>query len=129
VSADRPPIGAARAVKYRKARLPVLVPFHYNQGAADEIADLMVRVKADFWSYEEEYRIIGHEGTDWGYKLQDRYCSFPPELLRGISVGMNISAVDKNIVINWATSRTPPLRVYQAYENTGQFGVDFRWIA
>jgi hypothetical protein len=122
-------IGAARAVKYRRERLPVLVPFHYNKRATDDIADLMVQVKADFWSYEEEYRIIGHEGTEWGYKLEGRYCSFPPELLCGISLGMNISAADKNVVVNWATSRVPPLRVYEAFEDTGQFGVGFRWVA
>jgi hypothetical protein len=43
--------------------------------------------------------------------------------------GMNISAVDKNIVVNWATTRAPPIRVYEASEDTARFGIRFRWIA
>lgn len=120
--------GAARAVEYRESRLPVLVPLHYNK-TTDGIPDLMVQVKADFWSYEKEYRIIGHENVDWGHKLEGRFCSFPSELLCGITLGMNVRATDKSIVVKWAAHRIPTLRVYEAFEDTEKFGLRFRWIA
>ena len=63
----------------------------------DEIADAMVRVKGDFWGYEDEYRIIGHEGAavDWGTMMVDRLCPFPPEFLCGITLGMKTSSQDR----------------------------------
>lgn len=115
--------GLARAVDYRAERPPILVPLHYNE---DDIADAMVRVKGDFWGYEDEYRIIGHEGADvdWGATMVDRLCPFPPELLCGITLGMKTSPQDRKDLIVLAAKHRPEMAVYQAEEAKDRFGVE-----
>src|SRR5665213_539277 len=121
-------LGLARAVKYRKVREPVLVPLNYNP-SPDHIADRMVQIKADFWRYESEYRIIGHDGADWGYTLDGRFCSFPPKQLCGVTLGMGTGAADRQLIMSWAANHVPALRVYEAVEDPDQFGLRMRWIA
>jgi hypothetical protein len=115
--------GLARAVDYRAQRPSILVPLHYNQ---DDITDTMVRVKAEFWDYEDEYRIIGHEGAevDWGATMVDRRCPFQPELLCGITLGMNTGPQDRRDLIALAAQHHPEMAVYQAKEAEDRFGVE-----
>lgn len=115
--------GLARAVEYRQARPAILVPLEYNK-SDDDIADTMVRVKAEFWGYEEEYRIIAHEGTEWGDTLVDRRCSFPSSLLCGITLGMRISPSDRKGLIELSTNRYPALAIYQAEEDPDRFWIN-----
>ena len=89
----------------------------------DDIADAMSRTKAEFWRYEEEYRIIGYERVDWGQKLDGRFCSFQPSLLCGITLGMSISSTDRDTVLRWVDHR-PEILVYQAGEDTEKFWMD-----
>jgi hypothetical protein len=115
----------ARAVDYRGERPSILVPLKYNK-SNDEITDAMVRVKGDFWGYEDEYRIIGHEGADvdWGATMVDRLCPFPPELLCGITLGMKTSPQDRKDLMVLAAKHYPEMAVYQAEEAKDRFGVD-----
>lgn len=117
--------GLARAVEYRPERPVILVPLSYNK-STDDIADTMVRVKADFWGYEDEYRILGHEdeNVDWGFSLTDRRCPFPPKLLCGLTLGMKVSAPDRKELINLAIKRYPPLAVYAAEEDPDRFWIN-----
>jgi DUF2971 family protein len=115
--------GLARAVEYRSTRLPILVPLKYNK-SEDDIAETMVRVKAEYWGYENEYRIIAHEGTDWGDTLLKRFCSFPPKLLCGLTLGMKISPADRRALIELSTKRHPAIAVYQAEEAPDRFWID-----
>lgn len=114
--------GAARAVEYQQERRPIFIPMKYN-ASDDDIADAMSRTKADFWRYEDEYRIIGYEGVDWGQKLDGRFCSFEPNLLCGITLGMSISRTDRDTVLKWVDHR-PAVAVYQAEENSEKFWLD-----
>jgi hypothetical protein len=115
--------GLARAVDYRRERPSILVPLHYNN---DDIADAMVRVKGDFWDYEDEYRIIGHEGADvdWGATMVNRLCSFPPKLLCGITLGMKTLPKDRKDLMALAAQHYPEMAVYQAQEAKDHFGVE-----
>ena len=117
--------GLARAVDYRGERPSILIPLKYNK-SEDEITDAMVRVKGDFWGYEDEYRIIGNEGADveWGATVVDRLCPFPPEFLCGITLGMNTSPQDRKDLMMLAAEHYPEMAVYQAAEATDRFGVD-----
>jgi hypothetical protein len=112
--------GAARAVEYQQERRPILIPMKYNK-SEDDIAAAMSRTKAEFWSYEEEYRIIGYERAEWGYKLHGRFCFFEPSLLCGITLGMNVSVPNRTTVMTWAAKRIPTIPVYQAGEDEDRF--------
>ena len=113
--------GLARAVEYRAKRPSILVPLHYNK---DDITDTMVRVKGDFWDYEDEYRIIGHEGPDWDVTMVNRLCEFQPELLCGITLGMKTSPQDRQDLMALAARHYPEVAVYQAQEAPDRFEVE-----
>ena len=113
-------IGLARQVVCQERREPILIPLQYQD--EDQLADKMVLVKASFWRYENEYRIIGHKGAEWGHSFDDRgRVSFPPELLSGITLGMRISANDRADIMGLASSRKPAIPVWQATEDEGRF--------
>jgi hypothetical protein len=120
--------GLARTVRYRRRRLPILIPLRYNRSKS-QLADLMASVKAEFWRYEHEYRIFAHKGIDWGSTLVRQRCSFDPRLLSGLTLGMRISTADRRTLIRAATQRHPPVAVYQAEEAADRFWVESFRIA
>jgi len=93
----------ARRVDYAVDRLPVLIPLKYNE-SDDVIVDRMVLTKSIDWQYEAEYRIVGNASADWGHTVDDRYCAFAPRLLTGITLGMKISAADRDVIIALAAT-------------------------
>jgi hypothetical protein len=81
----------------------------YN-ASEDDIADAMVRNKAEFWSYEGEFRIVAHQAAEWGYALDGRYCIFDPMLLSGITLGARISEADRVTIKRLWLSESPQFR-------------------
>ena len=66
----------------------------------DDLTDKMVLVKAAFWGYESEYRIIGHTRAPWGHSFDEQgRAHFPPELLTGITLQDRTSEGDRADVI------------------------------
>jgi hypothetical protein len=61
--------GLARGADYSKPRPPVLIPIPYN-ASERAVGRAMSLIKADFWCYESEYRILGHATADWGMHLK-----------------------------------------------------------
>lgn len=104
------------AFDYMPAIPPVPVPLRFNADGGDDAARLMSLVKTTRWSYESEYRILGNPAMDWGYDMDGRYVSFPPELLTAITLGRRIRAEDRDLVLNFARNRNPPLAVCQHVE-------------
>ena len=117
--------GLARGVDYVTERPPVMVPLRYNP-SEQETARRMSLIKAESWRYESEYRILANPDVDWGYSLDGRYVSFPPELLTGLTLGMRISPTDREAVVQWARDRDPPLTIWEAYEDSQNFALKFR---
>ena len=117
--------GLARAVEYRAKRASILVPLQYNK-SSDDITDAMVRVKGDYWDYENEYRIIGHESADvdWGFTLGNRLCEFPSKLLCGITLGLRTLPHDRKDLMALAAQHYPEMAVYQAEETKDRFRVE-----
>jgi hypothetical protein len=120
--------GLARGVDYSKPRPPVLVPLRYNASELD-VGRAMSLIKADFWCYESEYRILGHVSADWGYTFDGGYLSFEPELLTGITLGMCIAPADRSVLMSWAAAHAPALAVYEAFEHPDEFGIKVRQVA
>ena len=89
-------IGLARQVVCKEQREPIC-PLGWSE---DDLTDKMVLVKAAFWGYESEYRIIGHTRAPWGHSFDEQgRAHFPPELLTGITLGVRISEGDRADVI------------------------------
>jgi hypothetical protein len=82
-------------MEYSVGRKPILVPLEYNK-STDDITDAMSRTKAEFWRYEYEYRIIEFRTMD------ARLRPFESNLLCGITLGMQISARDRNLMYVYA---------------------------
>ena len=115
--------GLARKVLYQKERKPILIPL-YRQPEG-EIVERLVFEKASFWDYEDEYRITGHRGPHWGYTLDEQNrVSFPPELLCGITLGMKISAPDRQALLTLANTRNPRIPVWEAIESPLRFWLE-----
>lgn len=122
--------GLARQVLYVEERKAVLIPL--ERQTEDEIVDRLVFEKAKFWKYESEYRVIGHADrkVDWGETFDDAgRVSFPPESLRGITLGMRISDPDRASIIAIAATRKPAIPVWQARESPGRFWIDVERVA
>jgi len=97
-----------------------LIPLQYQTD--DQLTDKMALVKASFWAYENEYRIIGHARADWGHSFDESWrVAFPPELLCGITLGTKISADNRTEILALAAARTTPIPVWQAMEDDGRF--------
>lgn len=111
-SSTTPFFGRAQCVTYQAAR-PKLNLILDSPEVQNEKALLK---KADFWSYEEEWRIIEHD-------LGPGVHSFPPELLDGVILGARISANDKQRVFEW-TSDKPNLEVLQAKFSSSDFRLE-----
>lgn len=94
VSVTEPYFARALPVQYTETR-PVFDRVRHSTG---ELVDKALLTKADYWSYEAEYRLIDHEN---GSGLQN----FPPMLLDGIILGARISQQDKVDVCAWAAAR------------------------
>ena len=74
-------------------------------------AEKALLTKADFWSYEKEWRIIRYEdggGQNCGIQI------YPNEYLDGIIFGARISEVDKSDVVSWVKRRKNPVQLLQA---------------
>lgn len=115
--------GLARRVIYRKDRPGILIPL--DAQPEGEISERMVFEKARFWDYEGEYRIVGHIGADWSQQFDSsNRVRFPPELLCGITLGIQITPSDRVDVLAVAASHRPAIRVWQAIESPAQFWLD-----
>jgi hypothetical protein len=121
-------IGLARQVACKEDREPILIPLQYQTD--DQLTDKMVLVKAAFWAYENEYRIIGHARADWGHSFDGSWrVAFPPELLCGITLGTRISADNRAEILALAAARTTPIPVWQSMEDDGRFWMRVERVA
>jgi hypothetical protein len=111
--------GLARGVSYRDDRDPILFPL--NRQSPSEIADKLSLVKAKYWEYENEYRIIAVEGIEWGASLEGPFLYFEPELLEGVTVGMRMDADRRFELLELVDKLRPGLPVWEASEDEERF--------
>jgi len=93
----------AKKVIYQKDR-PIV---NFIKERYDRKPDNALITKADFWSYEEEWRIIDHIK---GYGVQ----IFPGELLDGIIFGVKISDENRKKVLTWIDNREHDIEILEA---------------
>lgn len=115
--------GLARQVLYVQERKPILIPL--ERQTADDVAERLVFAKAEFWDYENEYRIIAHKTADWGYRLDaENRVTFPSELLVGITLGMRTTPEDRVLLSAMAAAHRPAIPVWNAVEDPLRFWIE-----
>lgn len=107
----------AQRITYTEA-YPNLSYLHTSQ---DELTTAMLLTKADVWAYEEEWRVIEHEGGPGIY-------TFPPESLVAVILGCRMASQDKHIVQQWCNQRRPRPGIFQARMGKRRFALDFKDI-
>jgi len=73
-----------------------------------EVAEKAILVKADYWSYEEEWRMVEIPPSAPGLH------AFPARALAGIILGARTSDADREEVRSWVRDRPSPVTLYQA---------------
>ena len=119
-------LGQARAVKYRQGRTPVLIPL--DRQSEDEITERMALTKADFWSYEKEYRIITHDGVESGVPLRQGFLTLEPPVLTGVTLGMRMPADDEAALLNMIDHSRPGVPIWKAREDFDRFWMQMERI-
>ena len=111
----------AYKVDYRQAS-----PIVNRVTAPDDYEQLFAAmlVKADFWEYEDEYRMFrpdrlngaGHE-------------SFAPDRLDGVIFGARCSADDRRMVMGWIAERGGGVELLEAVPDPKQYRLDLRSLS
>ncbi len=101
------------------ADYPVMIP--HKKITTKEYIEKPLSTKASFWSYEEEKRFILFDMTKTPLKLK-------PEVYSSIFLGCNISAEDKNAIIEISKSNFSGIKLFQAKKHISKYAVDFEVI-
>lgn len=104
---------AAQEVIYSADR-PVLNFF--KQTIAQQI-DAALMTKADFWSYEQEWRIFSHE-------IGPGQHPYPASLLDGIIFGLRTPPDVEASVRSWVHDRNPKVELLRASMHSERFGLE-----
>jgi hypothetical protein len=72
-----------------------------------DLLEKMLLIKADFWSYEHEWRMFRSNAGPGTHK-------FPSQCLDGIIFGARSTADDGKMVGKWLKDRQHPVKMYQA---------------
>jgi len=112
-----PFFGLAQKVEYQADR-PAL---NLVCDPPDVIFKKALLTKADFWGYENEYRILD---PFKGPGVQ----TFPHELLDGVYLGANIEPEDRSLVRQWVKDHASQAEVYEASFHPDMFALKFERI-
>jgi hypothetical protein len=105
---------------------PILLPVHYSIErpiivvGLEESLDLLRKIvleKADFWSYEKEWRLIHYRGL-----RGVREC--PPVAIDAVILGANIPETDETRIRSMVAKRRAPTRVLRAAMMPRQFRLE-----
>jgi len=107
----------ANKVIYHKSR-PV---FNLIKGNHEEISRDALLSKADFWSYENEWRLINPKRPPGVHR-------YPSELLEGVILGAKISDEDKDQLKEWISTLKHQVKLFQATINEKNFRIDINEI-
>ena len=109
--------GSSQKVIYKR-HYPEVNFFNSTQW---EKTQAMLLTKADFWEYEQEWRIIDNKKGS-GVQI------FPEKLLTGVIMGCRISEDDRQKIIEWSKDRKNRPILYQAKVKRREFGLDIEEI-
>jgi hypothetical protein len=87
-------------VKYQRERPTI----NLVKDSPNELVEKALLTKADYWSYEEEWRVVDHESGS-GVQV------FPPQFLDQVIFGANVSRDDAEMVEGWIDKRGGDVQV------------------
>lgn len=93
----------AYPVTYSAERPTISIPVA-NQ---EETLERTILTKADFWKYEEEWRLIAHTGGAGPRP-------FPPECLDAVILGARMPELDREEIKGWIAQRSDPITLLEA---------------
>lgn len=114
--ASTPFFGRAQPVTYQETR-PVI---NLITDTPAEQAGKALLTKADFWSYEEEWRIVEHESGP-GIHV------FPSGLLDGVIFGARVTKRDRERILEWIKGNTQ-IELFDAEISKDKFRVTINAI-
>ena len=109
---ETPVFGAALPVIYSD-QYPIVDFFNTP---IDEQVDKIFLTKYTGWSYEQEYRVIDHQG---GPGLRD----YPEDLLKGVIFGLRMPKDDEKKIRLWTSRRGSPVEFYRAVQSAHGFSI------
>jgi hypothetical protein len=104
--------GTAQPVEYKDTYPEI----ELLTNSPDQQIQAFLLTKATAWKYEEEWRIIDHDGGP-----ADKV--FPEELLAEVILGARMLQEDKDVVASWVSKRKTPVKLSQASIIPGSFAL------
>ncbi|PHK92948.1 hypothetical protein CR162_21185 [Pseudoroseomonas rhizosphaerae] len=114
------PFRAAQRIVYQAER-PVLNPVFDEP---DAIMAKTFLTKADFWQYEEEWRVISHPGSPVNQVGGYGAMPFDPDALDGVIFGCKARQRDIDDVRSWVAGRKQPVELLRAVSDPDFFRLD-----
>lgn len=108
-----PFFGKAQKVKYCETYPKV----RFFRSSRDEKMEAILLTKANFWKYEQEWRIIDHHDGPGIY-------TFPAGLLTGVILGCQMPKENKQKIKEWIRKRPLRPKLYGAEVKQREFGLD-----
>lgn len=109
---ERSPLISALPVTYSRER-PLL---EVSSSAPEKLLELMFLRKADYWSYEQEWRIIERKGP--GYQ------QIPALELAAVILGARASDATKDFIVALLSKRRKPTKLLRAQFRARSFDID-----
>ena len=84
-----------------------------------DLLEKMLLTKADFWSYEHEWRMFDSNSGPGTHK-------FPPSCLDAVIFGARSTSDDREMILEWLKGRKEPVKLYEAKFNEKLFRLDIQ---
>ena len=85
---------------------------------------VIVLTKAEFWSYEDEFRLIGVDSEGREYlPIKNNTFVFPENLLVGVIFGCQMTNEHKQLIYDWSSNRKNKLAFKQAIQSSIDFSL------
>ena len=114
---------AAQKVTYHEERPTVDLVEDYRNPTNELVVKLLL-TKADFWAYEEEWRVIGHPKSSIKQAGGEGLVPFTPRALDGVILGARTSDADATEVAQWLKRLSYPVELLRARPNRDRFCLD-----
>jgi hypothetical protein len=113
--------GQAKRVRYTTSRTPVWIA---PKPIPDTVWMRLAYMKAKFWSYEREYRLVRRADLPGIENLDGvGYMRFDPALLTGVTIGMLIPIADRLALLQALAKYRPNLPIWEAYPDPDHFAL------
>jgi hypothetical protein len=116
----------ARSVRYRARRPAIVLPLSRHHPI--ETAHRMALTKANFWRYEDEYRVFANSDPRSEITLTGNYFHFAPSDISGITIGMSMQTTDRNALFAVLDQRRQAVPTWECIEDRSRYALKLRKV-